>query len=241
MSVLVLNNFDNVNNGEWKKIVKKDNILLNKKKMDNILKKTKFCESFLQNKECRHGINCRFAHSPNEIEKTICVFGNNCQYIEIKDNIYYNKGPKECEFQHPNETNQNYNNRVQKKENIMKYIENSFKEPLDEKVILFVIKPKKELLTNGRNKGFDILKDKNKIDTSLSKTKMCSYGNDCPRGKYCRFAHSKSELKISKCVFGDNCKFIKYTENGIENLSKTKICLHKHPNESEEEFYNRIN
>jgi len=232
MSVLVIKD---MNNNEWKKIDKPvQNILLNKKKMDTVLKKTKLCESILQNKECRHGLNCRFAHSSDELEKNVCVFGDNCKYIEIKDNTYYNRGSKECLFQHPNETIQNYNQRVQK--NIIKYINNSS----DEKVILLVIKSS-EKQTNNRNKGFEILKDKNKIDTSLAKTKMCSFGNDCPRGKYCRFAHSIDELKISSCVFGNTCKFIKHTENGIENISKTKICLHKHPKETEQDFLNRTN
>lgn len=235
MSVLVINNSNEMNNNEWKKPVQ--NILLNKKKMDHVLKKTKLCESILQNKECRHGLNCRFAHSINELEKNICVFGNNCKYIEIIDNKYCNKGSKECLFQHPNETIQNYNERIQKKENNIKYIQTN---SLDEKVILVIIKPKEKNI-NNRSKGFEILKDKNKIDTSLSKTKMCSYGNDCPRGKNCRFAHSKDELKISSCVFGDSCKFIKYTENGIENICKTKICLHKHPKETEQDFINRTN
>ena len=231
MAVSIVNNYENMNKNVSKPV---QNILLNKKKMDNVLKKTKLCDSFLQNKDCRHGLNCRFAHTPNELEKNICVFGNNCKYIEIRNNIYYNNGKKECLFQHPNETTQNYNERIQKKENIIKYINESFKKSIDEKVT-------KEKISNNRTKGFEILKDKNKIDTSLINTKMCSFGNDCPRGKYCRFAHSKNELKISSCVFGETCKFINYTENGIENISKTKICLHKHAKETYQDFLNRTN
>ena len=222
MSVLIVNDIK-VNN--WKKIESKNNLLLNKKKLDNVLIKTKMCDSILQNKSCRHGNNCRFAHTEDEIEKNICIFGDECKYVEIKGNTFHNKSDifKKCAFQHPGESDKNFNQRISKKE----------------ERVTFIIKPKQNIY--GRNKAFDILKDKTKIDMKLNKTKMCLYGNDCPRGVYCRFAHSKDELKSSSCLFGDKCKYVKYNGENIENISKTKICIHKHPNESEENFINRLN
>ncbi len=93
---------------------------------------------------------------------------------------------------------------------------------------------------NERTNGFDILKDKNKIEKKLYKTKLCTYGSECKRGEKCRFAHSKDELIINNCVFGNSCKFIKNEDGIFKNISKTKICLHKHPGENINNFYERI-
>lgn len=93
---------------------------------------------------------------------------------------------------------------------------------------------------NERTKGFDILKDKKKIERNLQKTKLCTYGDNCNRGEKCRFAHSKEELIVSNCVFGNSCRFVKREQNGFTNISKTKICLHKHPDENMDNFYKRI-
>jgi len=93
---------------------------------------------------------------------------------------------------------------------------------------------------NERAKGFDILKDKRKIEINLEKTKLYTYGENCKRGPKCRFAHSKDELIVSNCVFGNSCRFVKKEQNGFSNISKTKICLHKHPDEIMDNFYERI-
>lgn len=105
------------------------------------------------------------------------------------------------------------------------------------KVFIFIIK-KQEI--SQRSIGFDILKNKIKIDKRLLKTKMCSLGDQCTRGNNCRFAHSEDELNISECVFGDQCRFIFKDNSNIINVSKTKICRHKHPGEDKESFYKRI-
>ena len=97
------------------------------------------------------------------------------------------------------------------------------------------------LKDSQRDTGFDILKDKKKIDKNMSKTKMCTLGKNCHRGIYCRFAHDKNELVQSNCVFGDTCKFIKKDCNNYINISKTKICKHKHTNETDDNFLNRTN
>jgi len=97
-----------------------------------------------------------------------------------------------------------------------------------------------EEVKSERNNGFDILKDKTKMDTFLTKTRMCTFGKDCRRGKNCRFAHSKEELNVSTCAFGNCCKFVNRTSRGFENVSKTKICMHKHPDEHINNFYFRV-
>jgi hypothetical protein len=91
----------------------------------------------------------------------------------------------------------------------------------------------------NRDFGFEILKDKKKIDRTLIKTKMCTFGKTCPRGKNCRFAHDESELVKSNCVFGEACKFVNHVQNEYTNISKTKICKHRHPGETESNFHSR--
>ena len=91
---------------------------------------------------------------------------------------------------------------------------------------------------NERTNGFIILKDKTKIEKKLFKTKLCSYANECKRGEKCRFAHSKDELVITNCVFGNSCKFIKKEDDKFRNISKTKICPYKHPGENN--YHERI-
>jgi hypothetical protein len=108
------------------------------------------------------------------------------------------------------------------------------------KVKSFVSTPSSQNSTYDRNSGFDILKDKTKINSTLTRTKMCSFGTNCRRGSSCRFAHSKSELTVSTCVFGNCCKFVSRNSSGFINISKTKICLHKHPDEHVNNFYQRI-
>lgn len=110
---------------------------------------------------------------------------------------------------------------------------------MNRRVFIFIVKKQQEEVSQ-RSIGFDILKNKIKIDKRLLKTKMCSLGNNCTRGSNCRFAHSEDELSISECVFGDECRFIYKDGNKIINISKTKICNHKHPGEDKDSFYKRI-
>lgn len=92
----------------------------------------------------------------------------------------------------------------------------------------------------NRDTGFNILKDKSKIDQALAKTKMCTFGARCTRGKSCRFAHSKSELTVRNCVFGDCCKFVKNIGGNIVNTGKDKICEYKHTGEDIKGYYKRV-
>jgi hypothetical protein len=92
-----------------------------------------------------------------------------------------------------------------------------------------------------RIEAFAALANKAAMDRKLLRTNMCkSVANNtpCPHGEKCRFAHSLDELNVSDCVFGDECRFIAFRCN---NSSKTcKTCRHKHPQESREEFFERI-
>lgn len=80
-----------------------------------------------------------------------------------------------------------------------------------------------------RNEGFYILANKVHISRHLKKTKFCNIfiqEGSCNR-KICNFAHNMEEYNFPACAFRDNCK--------------VKNCKFKHPNETLEEFKNRIN
>ena len=94
-------------------------------------------------------------------------------------------------------------------------------------------------IANDRDSAFDILKNSERINSTRTKTKMCFRGKSC-RYRDCSYAHSEKELKVSNCLFGNNCKFVRRTRLGLENISKTQSCCHKHPDETMTEFYVRI-
>jgi hypothetical protein len=93
-----------------------------------------------------------------------------------------------------------------------------------------------------RNNAYDILSDKDKLKTKLKRTKLClSVLNKthCPHKENCRYAHKFEDLE--PCLFSDNCRFIKKDKGSYVNISKTKICEYKHKNETESNYFNRIN
>ena len=94
-------------------------------------------------------------------------------------------------------------------------------------------------IANDRDSAFDILKNSERINSTRTKTKMCFRGKSC-RYRDCSYAHSEKELKVSNCLFGNNCQFVRRTRLGLENISKTQSCCHKHPDETMTEFYVRI-
>lgn len=90
-------------------------VLSDKKKISNKMASTRMCNSIMNNKECPHGDNCRFAHSEDELVIRECLFGNQCRFVSIsKIGIYCNKSKtsKKCMFQHPSESASNYSMRV---------------------------------------------------------------------------------------------------------------------------------
>jgi hypothetical protein len=84
-----------------------------------------------------------------------------------------------------------------------------------------------------RTDAFETLGNKEMICQKLKNTNMCIYaikGKKCPR-KICYFAHSKDELELVKCFFGISCRHIN---------DKTKLCKFIHPNETVDEYMDRI-
>jgi len=102
-----------------------------------------------------------------------------------------------------------------------------------------VVAPVEVIIAPDRDSAFNILKNTEKISSTRCKTKMCFRGKDC-RYNGCSFAHSENELKVSNCIFGDNCRFV-HKESGIlVNVCKTQMCHHKHQDETLPEFYVRL-
>lgn len=94
-----------------------------------------------------------------------------------------------------------------------------------------------------RTQAFSFLADREVLEKKLEKTRMCNSidkKEKCPHGERCRFAHSLDELNISKCFFGDECRFIKNVGGKVVN-GGVKMCPHRHPNETTNEFYIRTN
>ena len=93
-----------------------------------------------------------------------------------------------------------------------------------------------------RVEAYELLADKEKLGTALAKTRMCNSVDKnevCKHGDKCRFAHNLDELKISTCLFEDKCHFVKMCDSKLQN-NGAKICNHKHPQESRENFMSRV-
>ena len=80
---------------------------------------------------------------------------------------------------------------------------------------------------------------KTKPIETTKRTRMCSYGKDCRR-KVCLFAHTKTELRICPCSFGNECKHVAITGKGFVNVENMKMCMYKHPSEHINNFYYRV-
>jgi hypothetical protein len=73
-------------------------ILANKNNISKHLKKTKFCNIFIQEGKCSRKV-CNFAHSMEEYNFPCCAFGDNCKV-------------KKCRFKHPFENLNEYKVRI---------------------------------------------------------------------------------------------------------------------------------
>ena len=199
---------------------KKQNIKIND------LHKTKLCK----NKICNIK-NCFYAHSFEELVIKNCLFNNNCKNIKLDKGIFYNRDPKNiCNFIHDNETKSNYKFRL------------GLSKDLD--LDLDLNETSKSKKSFERSDVFTILSDKNKMQNNLMFTKLCKYFKEnlqCPHKDGCRFAHSLDQLRISNCLFNNNCRLVKFQNGKIYNVSKTKFCEHLHEDlETLETYYSRI-
>lgn len=93
----------------------------------------------------------------------------------------------------------------------------------------------------SRQDALEILGDEKAIRKLKKCTKMCLSvlnGTTCRHGDKCRFAHSEEELTIGECFFGSRCKHVYYNKGEYMSI-KGKQCQHKHPAETDSNYYNR--
>ena len=94
-----------------------------------------------------------------------------------------------------------------------------------------------------RAKAQEILTDNKQMEIKRTRTRMCrsiKEGKQCPHGKKCRFAHSTDELVIADCIWGRNCRKVERNNDGVyKTVVQNKICEHRHPSETEYNYYSR--
>lgn len=84
-------------------------------------------------------------------------------------------------------------------------------------------------ISSLRKNAYSTLANKDHIKNRLYKTKMCTKKN-CDMIN-CNYAHSKSELRVPQCVFGNECLYVH---------SKNKMCSFIHPFENKKQYCERI-
>ena len=101
----------------------------------------------------------------------------------------------------------------------------------------------------GRDDGkraaaYEQLQDKEAMAKRLTKTRLCwsvQKGVPCPHGAgNCHFAHTKDELRMAPCLFGDRCRFVRWRNDEYHNNSSSdRKCHYVHPEESRENYMKR--
>ena len=70
--------------------------------------KTRMCNSLDTNEVCRHGEECRFAHSLEELVIRDCHFKDKCRFVKIKSGKLVNDGSNTCRNKHPQESQEDF-------------------------------------------------------------------------------------------------------------------------------------
>ena len=91
------------------------NSLSDKEKLKSSLVKTRMCHSVEAGKPCPHGETCRFAHTPEELRLSLCLFDSTCRFVRVVGGTLENvQGCKVCHHKHTKETNEQFTSRVAK-------------------------------------------------------------------------------------------------------------------------------
>ena len=88
------------------------NALSDKTKLGANLAKTRMCNSVEKNETCRHGGACRFAHSLEELVTRNCFFKTDCRFVRFEDGKLVNNGRDICRNKHPDESQDEFIERV---------------------------------------------------------------------------------------------------------------------------------
>jgi len=218
--------------------------------------KSRMCTSVLQNTECKHGENCRFAHSVDQLTPASCLFGKDCKFVNSK--------VRNCYFCHPFESKFEYCKRVGIKVETPKVETPKVETPKVEtpkvetpkvetpkvsawtKPLIITkedrcvtpVQVRREVVCPPAPKKevqcVDCVQPKQFPTTGVVRSRMCTSvltNTSCRHGDQCRFAHSVADLAPTECFYGDNCKFI---------YSKERPCYFCHPFESKFEYCKRV-
>ncbi len=94
-----------------------------------------------------------------------------------------------------------------------------------------------------RAAAYEQLQDKEAMAKRLTKTRLCwsvQKGVVCPHGDgNCQFAHTKDELRMAPCLFGDRCRFVRWQNNEYVNTPSNCKCHYVHPEENRENYLKR--
>ena len=118
---------------------------------------------------------------------------------------------------------------------------------VDPKNVCFYIHPQEDLDMFYSRLNLDKKKITRPSDEELNKlkhfSKMCNsffLGVACNKSEgECTYAHSKEELSIKDCIFGENCKHTT-CKDGSYHVKDTFICIYKHPSETFDNYKNRV-
>ena len=88
------------------------NALSNKTELGAHLAKTRMCNSVEKKETCRHGKNCRFAHSLEELVTRNCFFKSDCRFVRFENGKLVNNGRDICRNKHPHESQDEFIERV---------------------------------------------------------------------------------------------------------------------------------
>ena len=225
-----------------------------KESKGSVSTKSRMCSTYGTKQTCRHGNECKFAHSIEELTPSECFFGNKCQFIVSTG--------RKCDHIHPQENKIAYCKRIgikMPKKPVAKKQSHPIIETTsnNDQIIITIKLPSLTIwnkppnilreyvnetpsitcediptVEDKRSEALEKLKSaKDKIST---KSQMCSsFGSKkaCKHGSKCRFAHTIEELTPSSCFFGEQCQFIH---------SPDKKCMHIHGCEDKNEYCSRV-
>ncbi|MCP3681755.1 MAG: hypothetical protein GY861_03605 [bacterium] len=94
-----------------------------------------------------------------------------------------------------------------------------------------------------RTAAYEKLQDRDEMAKRLTKTRLCwsvEKGVPCPHGEdKCKFAHTKKDVRMAPCLFGERCRFVEWDGSAYCNKSNHRQCPYNHPEESRENWEKR--
>lgn len=98
---------------------------------------------------------------------------------------------------------------------------------------------------NTRMNAYNDIQDNEKSSRNMRFTQLCrsvKMNKPCRYGSKCNFAHTRDQLSIPACFFGECCRFVSRDAAGIYTNAQQygKKCSFIHPGETKEDCFSRI-